>query len=417
MLRCIARQQIRLITIPIVLLALSHSLGCELVVSGDTLKRRAVNKELTLANTASSIGDYDTALEAYLRALDLANHLLKQESPKAIDIVLYVLDRVAFGSQYIGRYEECERSSRESLSHRDEQGGNYLRATVVSLNLLAPCVARLGRIEEAQALHARLVDEYKPRAEPHDIFLATSYREIGDALMSQGETEAALVHFESALKVRLWSERSNRFDIATNYNSYAKALRKLGRTVDADAAEANAAKILEGSDYYREVLYEGPNVVQAWPDEPVRVHVMRVQKKHYSKTRALTRTTREAIDIWTGVAESGRPEFEFVKTPARAQILIKWVENKGNKAWLGITHIRFNDSYEIKRSTIKVTTKRLEAEPPIEELRRVIIHEMGHALGLIGHSTYPGDIMYFSTSPGGPTEISDRDRATLRMLY
>ena len=45
----------------------------------------------------------------------------------------------------------------------------------------------------------------------------------------------------------------------------------------------------------------------------------------------------------------------------------------------------------------------------------IFVHEMGHALGLGGHSPDPSDVMYKSV--GAATEPSARDRETLRLLY
>jgi predicted Zn-dependent protease len=43
---------------------------------------------------------------------------------------------------------------------------------------------------------------------------------------------------------------------------------------------------------------------------------------------------------------------------------------------------------------------------------------MGHALGLAGHSPDPGDIMYGGgLSRSTATDLSERDRETLRLLY
>jgi predicted Zn-dependent protease len=84
---------------------------------------------------------------------------------------------------------------------------------------------------------------------------------------------------------------------------------------------------------------------------------------------------------------------------------------------LGVTKYSFVEasdaSHRLGKTKILVSTKRLGVELPIEELYRVLFHEMGHAIGLMDHSPYPRDVMYFSITRNGPTEITDRDRRTL----
>ena len=50
-----------------------------------------------------------------------------------------------------------------------------------------------------------------------------------------------------------------------------------------------------------------------------------------------------------------------------------------------------------------------------ELLDRLVMHEMGHVLGILSHSSDPSDVMW--AGPDLPSAPSDRDRTTLRSLY
>lgn len=53
------------------------------------------------------------------------------------------------------------------------------------------------------------------------------------------------------------------------------------------------------------------------------------------------------------------------------------------------------------------------------ERRRIFLHEIGHALGVNGHSCNAGDIMFFTTldEENGEPHLSNRDKETLRKIY
>ena len=53
----------------------------------------------------------------------------------------------------------------------------------------------------------------------------------------------------------------------------------------------------------------------------------------------------------------------------------------------------------------------------MHDIYETVLHEMGHALGLGGHSPDPDDIMYASIRHGGTEGLSERDRNTLTVLY
>ena len=53
----------------------------------------------------------------------------------------------------------------------------------------------------------------------------------------------------------------------------------------------------------------------------------------------------------------------------------------------------------------------------LHDIHAVMLHEMGHALGLMGHSDDRRDIMYPRVSGQAGAGLSDRDRRTLQELY
>lgn len=177
------------------------------------------------------------------------------------------------------------------------------------------------------------------------------------------------------------------------------------------------------NDYLRYVWIEVPGsekLLLRWLDGkmPLRVHLPAPDPELFADPDAVLDAVRDGITDWADVAGPGVPSFVFVDQPGDADIPIVW-EEKPSGDWY-IAHCVYDLNLIQRRfgvAHILVTARYAGREQvPLQQLYETMLHEMGHALGLAGHSPYEDDIMYYrgtSKTDG----LSERDRATLRALY
>lgn len=69
--------------------------------------------------------------------------------------------------------------------------------------------------------------------------------------------------------------------------------------------------------------------------------------------------------------------------------------------------------------TIKIATQDTAINRPYtdNELLSIILHEVGHAIGILDHTKNKNDIMYYSTETYKNSQISNRDANTIKALY
>ena len=191
-------------------------------------------------------------------------------------------------------------------------------------------------------------------------------------------------------------------------------------------------------DYLRYVAFEAPGnerVLLRWEkdDMPLRVFVPRPPGGLFADADAVWDATKRGIIDWSGAAGPGLPAFQFADRASDAHIPIAWDEVSGG--W-SVAHCFYSVNLFQRRfgvAQIVVTGRyRDGTETTPEFIYEVVLHEMGHALGLAGHSPNPEDAMYgFGRGPSTNlpkfvgkrippktgSGLTARDRETLRLLY
>jgi predicted Zn-dependent protease len=152
---------------------------------------------------------------------------------------------------------------------------------------------------------------------------------------------------------------------------------------------------------------------------PLRVHLPAPPTGLFQDPLAIFDSVRDGVLDWTDAGGPGVPSFVFVEDADEAEIPILWAKEPDGDwyiafcAWdiqplarrFGVSHLlvtgRWGDSHEADLHDVYAT----------------VLHEMGHALGIGGHSPDRGDIMYSLISRTATSGLSERDRATLAVLY
>jgi tetratricopeptide (TPR) repeat protein len=122
-----------------------------------------------------------------------------------------------------------------------------------------------------------------------------------------------------------------------------------------------------------------------------------------------------AMQTWQNATHS-RVRFTQVYNQGNADIIVRWQRNFTDNI-LGVSPFQTAGD-TIIRSDINLAVCYPDSQRIInvDDLKAIAVHEMGHAIGIRGHSPYPDDIMYYSKTRKSNT-LSQRDVNTIGMLY
>jgi predicted Zn-dependent protease len=173
-------------------------------------------------------------------------------------------------------------------------------------------------------------------------------------------------------------------------------------------------------DYVQDVTKSG---VVRWPSirMPIRVHIADGAKVagYQSEYSAIL---SQSFEDWSR-ASGGLVRFDTTSGATQADLVCLWISDPSlmtNQAEAGETQVFGNRSVGINRGKILLLTQPLSPALPVtrSSIRLICLHEIGHALGLTGHTVNPSDIMFYSTSYKDEwRHLSVRDAKTITRLY
>jgi len=132
----------------------------------------------------------------------------------------------------------------------------------------------------------------------------------------------------------------------------------------------------------------------------------------------------ESFQEWADKS-GGLMNWREVSSPRQADITVSWTANptirpgsvEAGQTKTLVSQNRFTGEGTIMTAEISILTELMGRGFSDDNMRKTCLHEVGHALGLQGHSDVPSDIMYPTVNEQQVAKLKQRDLNTLAKLY
>lgn len=247
-------------------------------------------------------------------------------------------------------------------------------------------------------------------------YLAQTYAKLG--LYDQAKSE-----YNKIIQTKPSSLEAKYSQTALGQIKDYQSTRKSSNSSVNSSAMSNNSSSSPDDSYITKVTDDGKII--RWQTElmPIKVYINPSPKDAAGFNPSMIPIVKKGVEKWSS-ASNGKVVFTYVNDPNLANIKIDWkgVFNKklvgasaGTKYAAGSTSPDYKGDILEGMSMVLTPTDPNGRPHSPDSLEKTVTHEMGHALGIMGHSSNTNDMMYPVAQ--GPRSITKRDINTLTLLY
>lgn len=271
---------------------------------------------------------------------------------------------------------------------------------------------------------------------------------LGYALAQSGDNRRAISEFQTALQLDP-SMKQAIVNIASDYQSLGdvnSAITWYERYLQENPGAPNAGDIRNrvkglrqqaqsqplsgtmdsGNDYFMSVTPGGKCFRWSQQKMPIRVFIAQGTPAIGFRD-SFGQDLSDALNEWSQATDS-RVTFVLVTDLQQSDIYCDWTSDpnrivqSGTAVEGGLTKLtaqQTDNGPDVRISRARMTILTMGSGGPRNdnEMKKVCLHEIGHAIGLSGHSSSNQDIMFFSETNSDWPVLSPRDKATVCRLY